>query len=236
MKLIVEKRNYIILFIIIFLLIWIVFSNKKAYVETFNFNGIPITYVIYDKVNSDEISKNIDEIYEIYRKKTLDEKGTKYILNHTDGYFDETEKYLACFSTDEVLKYFKHIGISRYMVNIDGDVILGDNYSNNKYSVSIHDPSDNSILKILYFNDKALSSITSNDKMNNLKGIRKDYDMVSVLCDDIVTSNVISNYIYFLSIKEGKKVLSKNNCEGLWYQKGEIYTSENFSKYFNKML
>ena len=122
------------------------------------------------------------------------------------------------------------------MVNIDGDVIAGDNYSNNKYSVSIHDPSDNSILKILYFNDKALSSITSNDKMNNLKGIRKDYDMVSVLCDDIVTSNVINNYLYLLSIEEGEKVLSKNNCEGLWYQKGEIYTSENFSKYFNKKL
>ena len=236
MRIIIEKRNYIILFIILLLIVWIFFSNRKAYVKSFNFNGITITYVIYDKVNSDKISKNIDEIYEIYKRKALDKKEKKYIFNQTDGYFDETEKYMACFSTDEVLKYFKYVGISRYMVNIDGDVILGDKYSNNKYSVSIHDPADNSILKILYFNNKALSSTNYFDNLKNLKGIRKDYDMISVLCDDIVTSNLISNYLYYLSIEEGKKVLLKNKCDGLWYKGSKIYTSSNFSKYFNKKL
>lgn len=228
MKFIIDKRNYIILFIIILLLIWIFSLKDEAYVKSFNFNGINITYVIYDKVNSDKISKNIDEIYEIYKKKTLDKKEEKYIFNQTDGYFNETEKYLACFSTDEVLKYFKYIGISRYMVNIDGDVILGDKYSNNKYSVSIHDPRDNSILKIIYFSNKALSSTKYSDDLKNLKGNRKDYDMVSVLCDDILTSDVISNYLYYLSIEDGKEVLSKNKCDGLWYKDGKIYTTSNF--------
>lgn len=236
MKFIIDKRNYIILFIIILLLIWIFSFKDEAYVKSFNFNGINITYVIYDKVNSGKISKNINEIYEIYKKKSLDKKESECIFNQSDGYFEGTEKYMACFSTDEVLKYFKYIGVSKYMVNIDGDVILGNKYSNDKYSVSIHDPGDNSILKILYFSNKALSSTDYFDDLKSLKGNRKDYDMVSILCDDILTSNVLSNYLYYLSIEEGKEVLSKNKCDGLWYKKGKIYTSSNFSKYFDKKL
>ena len=148
----------------------------------------------------------------------MNKKEAKYIFNQTDGYFNETEKYMACFSTDEVLKYFKHIGISRYMVNIDGDVILGDKYSNNKYSVSIHDPANNSILKIIYFSNKALSSTNYSDDLKSLKGSRKDYDMVSVLCDDILTSNVISNYLYYLSNAEMNEMATNGKYIAKVYQ------------------
>lgn len=236
MKKIIEKRNYIILLIIIGLIIWIFLPKRKAYVKTFNFNNANITYVIYEKVNNDKVSKNIDKIYKKYKKRNLNKKEKKYIYDQTNGFLDMTNNYLLNYSTNKVLKYFKSNSIKRYMVNIDGDVILGDKYSNNKYSVSIHDPGDNSILKIMYFSNKALSSTNYSDDLKNLKGNRKDYDMVSVLCDDILTSNIISNYLYYLPIKEGKKVLSKKKCDGLWYKDGKIITSSNFSKYFNKKL
>lgn len=236
MKKIIEKRNYIILLIIIGLIIWIILPKRKAYVKTFNFNNANITYVIYEKINNDKISKNIDKIYNKYKKRTLSKKEKKYIYNQTNGFLDMTNNYLLNYSTNEVLKYLKSSGIKKYMINVDGDVILGNKYSKNKYSVSLHDPVDNSILKIIYFTNKALSTTNYSDNLKSLKGNRKDYDMVSVLCDDIVNSNIISNYLYYLPVKEGKKVLLKKKCYGLWYKNGKIITSANFSKYFNKKL
>ena len=232
MKKLIDKRNYIILFIIVLLIIWIFFLKNNTYIKSFNFKDIIITYVIYDKIDSKKVSSEIKKIYKKYQNDSLSEKSRKYISDKTQGHLNDTKNYLAIYSTNEVLKYFKSSSIKKYMVNVDGDVILGDRYSSHDYSVSIHDPEDNSVIKIVHFSNKALSSISYLD----LNDDRKDYDMVSVICDDIVTSNIVSNYLYYLSIDEGKEVLSKNECDGLWYKNGKIYTSSNFSKYFNKKL
>ncbi|MBR3229377.1 MAG: FAD:protein FMN transferase [Bacilli bacterium] len=236
MRKLIEKRNYIILIIIVLLIIWIFSSKKEIFVKSFNFNNSIITYVIYDKIDDNIVRKNIEKIYKKYENKSLDEKSKKYIFDKTDGYFEDISNYLVSYSTSEVLKYFKEKGIKKYMINVDGDVILGNKYSDKDYSVSIHDPFDNSVLKIVYFSNKALSSVKSFDDFDNLKGDKKDYDMVSVICSDIITSNIVSNYIFYLSMEDGENVLLKNKCDGLWYINGRIYTSSNFSKYFNKKL
>lgn len=236
MKKIIEKRNYIILFIIIILIIWILFSEKRVYVKSFNFKDALVTYVIYDNVDENKITNNIERIYKKFEKKSLSEKEKNLIFSETDGYFDEIRNYFVSYSTKEVLKFFDSYGIKKYMVNVDGDVILGDRHLDKNYLVSIHNPNDNSVLKIISLSNKSLSTVRYYNELKSLKGSRRDYDMVSVICKDNITSNIISNYIYYLSIEEGEKVLSRNNCDGLWYKNNRIITSSNFSKYFNKKL
>ena len=105
LKKIVEKRNYIILFIIIVLVIWVVWSlffhKNEPYVETFNYYGEEITFKVYDKVDHKKLTEDINNIYKKYEnanelsgkvnedEKSLIEYG-KIVYYKTDGYVDIT--------------------------------------------------------------------------------------------------------------------------------------------------
>ena len=104
LKKIIDKRNYIIFFIIIVLIIWVVWSlffhKREPYVETFNYYGEEITFKVYDKVNHNKLTNDINNIYKKYDdidlsgkldedEKTLVEYG-KILYYKTDGYVDVT--------------------------------------------------------------------------------------------------------------------------------------------------
>ncbi len=101
LKKIIDKRNYIILFIIFILIIWILFFNKKEiYLESFEYYGEVITYKVYDKVNYKKLTDEINKIYKKYENINfagkLDEKDKslleygKILYYKTDGYVDVT--------------------------------------------------------------------------------------------------------------------------------------------------
>ena len=105
-KKIIDKRNYIILFVIIILIIWILFFNKKEiYIKSFNYFDKVITYKVYDKVNHKQITDDINNIYKKYEKmdfkgelsedeKALIEYG-KIIYYKSNGYIDITDGKLV---------------------------------------------------------------------------------------------------------------------------------------------
>ena len=102
---IVDKRNYIILLIIIILVIWVVWSlffyKKSPYIETFNYYGEKITFKVYDTVNHNKLTREINNIFQKYEgvnnlfgkinesEKTLLEYG-KILYYKTNGYVDIT--------------------------------------------------------------------------------------------------------------------------------------------------
>ena len=98
-KKILDKRNYIILFIIIILIIWILFSGKKEYyIKTFNYFDETITISIYDEIDYKKTTKNINNIYKKYNinldsinkyEKSLIEYGID-IYKKSNGYIDIT--------------------------------------------------------------------------------------------------------------------------------------------------
>lgn len=101
LKKIIDKRNYIILFIIIVLIIWILFFNKKEiYLESFEYFGEVITYKVYDDVDHKKLTDEINKIYKKYEdmdfkgKLSNDEKALieygKILYSKTDGYYDVT--------------------------------------------------------------------------------------------------------------------------------------------------
>ncbi len=105
LKKVIEKRNYIILFIIIVLVIWVIWSvffhKNEPYIETFNYYGETITYKFYDNVNHKKLTEDINNIYKKYEnvnelssevnedEKSLIEYG-KIVYYKTDGYIDVT--------------------------------------------------------------------------------------------------------------------------------------------------
>lgn len=98
-KKILDKRNYIILFIIIILIIWILFSGKKEYyIKTFNYFDETITISIYDKVDYKKTTKDINDIFKNYNinldsinkyENNLIEYGID-IYKKSNGYIDIT--------------------------------------------------------------------------------------------------------------------------------------------------
>ena len=105
LKKIIDKRNYIIFFIIIVLIIWVVWSvffhKNEPYIKTFNYYGEEITFKVYDNVNHKKLTDDINNIYKKYEnvnelsgevnedEKSLIEYG-KIVYYKTDGYIDVT--------------------------------------------------------------------------------------------------------------------------------------------------
>ena len=104
MKKIIEKRNYIILFVIIVLIIWIMFFNKREiYLKSFNYFDETITYKIYNNIDKNKVTKDINDIYKKYENynakinnNTKDEnihsliEYGKLLYYKTDGLIDIT--------------------------------------------------------------------------------------------------------------------------------------------------
>lgn len=110
LKKIIDKRNYIIFFIIVVLIIWVVWSvffhKRGPYVETFNYYGEEITFKVYDNVNHKQLTEDINNIYKKYEnvnklsgevnedEKSLIEYG-KIVYYKTNGYVDVTKGELV---------------------------------------------------------------------------------------------------------------------------------------------
>ena len=65
MKFLVSKRNYIILLVIVLLVIWILVNllgKNEIFLKSFNSLDEPITIKVYDKINEDKVSNDIDKI------------------------------------------------------------------------------------------------------------------------------------------------------------------------------
>lgn len=116
LKKILDKRNYIIVFIIVILLVWLIwlslFYKNEPYVESFTFNGETITFTVYDEVDHDQLTEVIESIYakfedvnELSGELTEDEEAlleyAKILYSKTDGYVDVTAGELISYLEDD---------------------------------------------------------------------------------------------------------------------------------------
>lgn len=144
-KQIIDKRNYIILSIIILLIIFILFGNNKIKeeIKSFYYFGETITLKIYTNKNSEKIFKDIDNIYEKYNnyyqnpnnkvEKDLIEllKYGKQLYQKTNGLIDITSNELVNkISNDEKYTFKTNINNLNFkdkatLNNINIDSIVG---------------------------------------------------------------------------------------------------------------
>ncbi len=101
MKFLVSKRNYIILLVIVLLVIWILFNllgKNEIFLKSFNSLDEPITIKVYDKINEDKVSDDIDKILKKFlqnkKNKELKEYG-RILYAKSKGYVDITNTELV---------------------------------------------------------------------------------------------------------------------------------------------
>ena len=215
MKFIIEKRNYIILFLIIILCFWIIsIKNNRVFLKSFYFNGKTITINIYDKVNINKVSKKIKSIYKKYENL---KKIKEYDISVEDDNYDSI---LLSYATENVIKYFKNYKIKKYIINEAGNIITGKKYGDNKYSISVNNPNNDEILEIVSLENECMVTVNNGD-----------YDSLVVIGYDIVKTNIFAQEIKTLSIEDGKENALKNSYAVLWYDGKNILMTDNFKKY-----
>lgn len=199
MKYIVEKRNYIIFFIIIVLIVRLMsmVKSRSVYVKSYSYGDEIITINIYNHIDEKKVNKDLKKIYASYEKN----------------------KILGYLTTDKVLEYFKTKKIDKYIINEGGNITVGKRYSRNKYKISIINPDNNKILKIVNLENESMATINNN------------YDVLTVISDDNIKANEIKEKISDVTITEGKKIAKENSVEAFWYEDGKISKTENFDKY-----
>ena len=276
MQFLIEKRNYLILGIIVLLVIWILFnlfSKKEVYMDSFDYFGESITIKVYDKVNQDNLSEDIDKILKSYEEGEKDDDLLEYgrlLYMKSNGYIDISDTDLvkalrrgedykfeskinddgfkdfdldmikASYAISEVCDYFKQNNIESYIINEGGNVITGDSYDDDKYTVSLSKYDSEEVLDIVLLENKSLYTLNKSDEITEYSVNPKtseavdNFDSVSVIANDNLTADMLVRTLFLMSEDEGRKYIENFNAEALWQKGDEISMTNGFKNYLQK--
>ncbi len=154
------------------------------------------------------------------------------------------------YVTELAADYLEKEGISRYIINAGGNVVVGGNEEGKKYSIGIEDPEDpTGIFKVIYGNNMAV--VTSGGYNRYYEWEEKRYShiinpntlfpdnyvkSVTVVCSSSKFADVLSTMLYMMSVEDGKKYInSLEGVEAIWYTiDNQIITSDGLSRYETK--
>lgn len=276
MKLLIEKRNYLILGIIVLLVIWILFnlfSKREVYMDSFDYFGESITIKVYDKVNQDNLSEDINKILKGYEDGEKDDDLIEYgrvLYMKSNGYIDVSDTELikalrrgedykfeskinddgfkdfdldmikGSYAISEVCDYFKQNNIESYIINEGGNVITGDSYDDDKYTVSLSKYDSEEVLDIVLLENKSLYTLNKSDEITEYSVNPKtseavdNFDSVSVIANDNLTADMLVRTLFLMSEDEGRKYIENFNAEALWQKGDEISMTNGFKNYLQK--
>lgn len=276
MQFLIEKRNYLILGIIVLLVIWILFnlfSKKEVYMDSFDYFGESITIKVYDKVNQDNLSEDIDKILKSYEGGEKDDDLLEYgrlLYMKSNGYIDISDTDLvkalrrgenykfkskindddfkdfdldmikASYAISEVCDYFKQNNIESYIINEGGNVITGDSYDDDKYTVSLSKYDSEEVLDIVLLENKSLYTLNKSDEITEYSVNPKtseavdNFDSVSVIANDNLTADMLVRTLFLMSEDEGRKYIENFNAEALWQKGDEVSMTDGFKNYLQK--
>lgn len=212
-----QKKINIALFSIIFvLLFYIIISNEKIKVYSKKINYLDNTIVIniYSK-NSNLSNKALKEIEKIYKSSN-----------------DE-----ICITTNKASKKLKQLKIKNYIINAQGNIIVGNHYNNNYYKVALEDPNIvDGVFKILKLENKSVATLINpnyeiKDNVRYFSDVT--YKSINVISDDLIKSKKTLNKISQMNINEGKKYINNlKDVDAIWYLFDDsIITSKGIKNY-----
>lgn len=179
------------------LLFWIFNNRNRTFIESFDLNDKVLTVIIYEKIDVKKVTNNIEKICNKWEKKK------------------EKVNYLNSYAVKEIIRYFNKSGIKKYLINEDGNVSAGKRYSKDKYSVSILNPENEDILKIVKLENESMITV------------KDDNNSVSVIYKDNIEAFRIGVQLFNLGIDEGKKVCDELGCKAFWYIDGKVDETKN---------
>ena len=190
----------------------------------------------YIDITSGELVKHLEDDEEYDFKSNIENVIVKdnKLVNDINFNFNNI---IGSYATNDVLYYFKQNNITKYIVNEDGDVTVGEHYSNDKYTVSINNPNTDEIMDIAIIENKTIATRNTTDDfksyMVNPKTSKKEnkYDSVVVIANDNLTANMLANAIYLMDLEDGKKLIEQYPAEALWIDGDEITKTDSFDNY-----
>lgn len=154
------------------------------------------------------------------------------------------------YVTELAAKYLEKEGINRYIINAGGNVIVGENKEDAKYSIGLENPDDPmGIYKIIYGNNVSVVTSGGYNRYYEWEGKRYSHIInpttlfpdnymksVTVICSSSKFADVLSTMLFMMSVEDGKKyVNSLDGVEAIWYTlDNQIVTTDGIYKYETK--
>lgn len=205
-------------------LIKILKYGKELYKET---NGLI-------DITTNELIKNIEEDKEYKFKTTINDlnfkdKSTLKNIN--------LDSIIGSYATTKVEDYLKKEKINDYIINEDGNIVAGNHYDKEKYSISINNQLGE-VVDIAYIENQ---SMVTKGNVNTFKTYmvnpltskkQEDNKMVVVIANDLNEANMIANTLYLMDIESGEKFIKQYNAQVYWYTNdGKTKMTKGFQKY-----
>lgn len=164
-------------------------------------------------------------IQNIYKDSKIKSVKPIYKDNNEISYDLIIKSYLI----NEIKEYLEKNKIYSYLINMKDNYLLGDS-KGRKFTFALEKPFTDDYLLFLDLNNTAISTVgpylnyyvTDNNLYHNLINPNtlkqeNNYKSVTVITESPLDAQMLANYLYFLSIEDGKKILDKYNAEAIWY-------------------
>lgn len=152
------------------------------------------------------------------------------------------------YTTQIVGEYLKSVGLTKFIINAGGNVLVGDYYkqSSDTYKVGIEDPTNNnSLYQIVKVNNKAIVTSGGYQRNYTYNGVTYNHiinpktlypannmQSVTVICDSSSMADALSTTLFLMSVDDGLAFLDNYDAEAIWYlNDGTIVKSKGFSIY-----
>ena len=205
-------------------LIEILKYGKKLYKET---NGLI-------DITTKELIKSIESDKGYNFKTTINDlnfkdKSTLKNIN--------LDSIIGSYATTKIEDYLKKEKINDYIINEDGNIVAGNHYDKEKYSISINNQLGE-VVDIAYIENQ---SMVTKGNVNTFKTYmvnpltskkQEDNKMVVVIANDLNEANMIANTLYLMDIESGEKFIKQYNAQVYWYTNdGKTKMTKGFQKY-----
>ncbi len=241
-------------------------SNKNLKLSSDLYDLLKFGKDAYNETNGlVDISKgNINDIWSLYRdsksgyptNEELMKANTNNIEdvnllenneienNHVNLY---VENYSLGYITNIVKNYLIKNNITKYLINANGLISVGDYFDKGSYGISLQNPDNiNSTYYIIKGNNISVSTKSyssdyyeyENIRYNSIinpKTLKSENNMksVTVICDNSAKSEIIATMLFLMDIDSGLNYVNNNNdIEAIWYTNNDdVIKSNGFYKY-----
>ena len=149
------------------------------------------------------------------------------------------------YATQIASDYLESIGLTKYLINAGGNIIVGDHYDNESYKVGIENPNDKTIYKILNITNKAVVTSGGYERFYEFNGHKYSHIIspitkypaeymksVTVIADNSALADAETTTLFLLPIENNKKKVENMDVEVIWYSNNdEIITTDGVSAY-----
>lgn len=150
------------------------------------------------------------------------------------------------YTTEEVGKYLKEQGITEFLINAGGNVLVGEKPNEDYYQIGVQGPNkDGSLVTIV--KGKNISVVTSGSYERNYEYEGKIYShiinpmtrypadymkSVTVITEDSALGDVLSTILFLMPAGKGQEFIKNYSAEAIWVLNDDtIIRSEGFDKY-----